>query len=108
MDNFIVNEDERRCLTEWVSDATIRSLKSIVMKQDGTVGNHYHKLKDEIFFLLAGFARHVVIGSEEYSEIKSPYKWTVPRGTYHSFELTEGSILLSAASLPFDPGDDYV
>jgi len=106
--DFFVHEDERRLFIEWIEDTQVSSLKVLIMKSDNVVGNHYHKKKDEYFFLLSGTAKKVVIGMEEYNNISAPFKWVVPKNTPHSFDLINGSILLSAATKPFEPGDDYV
>ena len=105
---LFINEDERRCLIEWLDDTDVCSLKALTMKSDGIVGKHYHKNKDEYFLLLTGTAKKVIIGTEEYTNVSAPFKWVVPKNTYHSFDLEGGSILLSAATKPFTPGDDYV
>ena len=106
--NIFIDEDERRCFIEWIEDADVCSLKVLIMKSDAIVGKHYHKKKDEHFLLLTGTAKKVIIGSEEYTNISAPYKWVAPKNTYHSFDLINGSILLSAATKPFDSVDDYV
>jgi len=105
---LFINEDERRCFIEWVEDTEVCSLKALIMKSDAIVGEHYHKKKDEYFLLLTGTAKKVIIGSEEYININAPYKWVVPKNTSHLFDLEKGSILLSAATKPFDHADDYV
>jgi len=106
--DFLINEDERRCLIEWIDSTQVCSLKALIMKSDNVVGKHYHKKKDEYFLLLSGTANKVVIGMEEYTNIKAPFKWVVLKNTFHSFDLENGSILLSAATKPFEPGDDFV
>jgi len=106
--NIFIDEDERRCFIEWIEDTEVCSLKALIMKSDAIVGNHSHKKKDEYFLLLTGTAKKVIIGKEEYTNVNAPFKWVVPRNTYHSFDLESGSILLSAATKPFEPDDDYV
>jgi len=106
--DFFVHEDERRLFIEWIENTEVCSLKALIMKSNKIVGRHYHKKKEEYFFLLSGTANKVVIGPQEYTNIIAPFKWVVPKNTYHSFDLAIDSILLAATTKPFDPGDDYV
>lgn len=103
---FFHHEDERRFLLEWIPDMLFRSAKAVVAKRDSVIGNHYHRNKDEVFFLLSGTARRVVMGGHEELGVSAPRKWFAERGTRHLFELEKGAILLSAATDVFDPADE--
>ena len=105
-DDFFQHEDDRRLLIEWVEDMPMRSAKALIAKSAQAVGDHYHDKKDEVFFLLTGTARRVVISGVEELDVHAPRKWYIPRGVHHVFELEKGSILLSAASERFDPSDE--
>lgn len=105
-DKFLSHNDSRRELYEWIEDCSVRSLKAIKMNSNASVGDHFHRHKDEIFFLMIGSASKVIIGSEVYLDVSAPHKWVVPRNTYHVFYLEKDSILLSAATEPFDVDDE--
>jgi len=103
---MFIHDDNRRKLIEWIDDIPFRSAKVVIAKSDERIGHHYHNKKDEVFLLLEGKAKKVIIGDEEEYNISAPKRWYVPKGTYHSFELKKGSILLGVATEPFDPEDE--
>ena len=106
MDKIIqTHEDNRRKLIEWVSDYPIRACKVVVAKKDCVVGEHYHKEKDEIFYLLNGNGEVILDGKAE--KLNEGDVVFVSRNIKHSFALDNNSILLGACSKPFDPNDDY-
>lgn len=104
----IRHEDNRRVLVEWVKDLPIRCIKTIFVKDDSPLGNHYHLKKDEVFYLLKG--KGTVILTTKTNQTR---QWMfegecifVPRGTIHTFNLFPDSILLEAATEPYDPVDE--
>jgi mannose-6-phosphate isomerase-like protein (cupin superfamily) len=99
------HSDERRDLTEYVADMSIRACKVLVAKDNCAVGQHYHKRKHEIFYLIAGFGTITLDG--ETQSLNERESILVRRGVMHSFKLSKGAILLGAATEPFDPEDDY-
>lgn len=100
-----IHEDNRRKLIEYVADMPIRTCKALVVKEDTVLGDHYHKLKDEIFYLLKGS------GTVTLDGVTSPFNENdivhAKAGVKHTFNLLEGSILLEAGTEPFDATDDY-
>lgn len=104
-----VHVDERRALYELGLGGDWKVLKYLDIKEDCSIGNHYHKYKDELFLLVKGE------GVFHYREdeflisasIQTPFSTTVSRGTWHRFDLKKGSILLCLASAPHDPNDDH-
>jgi mannose-6-phosphate isomerase-like protein (cupin superfamily) len=96
------HEDNRRVLIEWVEDSPMRSCKVVIAKGETVVGEHYHKNKDEIFYLLIGRGEYNLGGN--WFPFGDPL--FIPRGTWHSFRLSDGAILLGAASEPFDINDE--
>jgi mannose-6-phosphate isomerase-like protein (cupin superfamily) len=97
--------DDRRTIIDW-GEGRIATVKALTMKQDATVGDHYHKNKDEHFLLLSGRANKIVIGDTVKLSVDAPHEFHVPRNTYHRFELMAGSVLLGTASEVFDPTDE--
>lgn len=107
---MFVHEDERRKLIEW-ANGDFKVAKAVIAKGRSdcmccVVGDHHHLKKDESFLLLSGFARLVIVGPKEWREVGAPFKWDVPRGAYHRFELVEGSVLLGVGTEEFDPEDE--
>lgn len=100
------HDDQRRTLIEYVQNLPIRSCKALLIKEDTTVGNHYHKFKDEVFYLLKGYGS-VLLGEGEMHPLQEGDIVYAPRGVKHIFNLHKDSILLEAGSEPFDPNDDY-
>lgn len=99
------HEDERRTLVEYIHDLPFRTSKVLFVKQDSVLGNHYHKLKDDIFFLVKGSGTYTIDGHEEiFSQGDCIF---VKAGMRHSFKLFNGSILLESSTLPYDKGDEH-
>ena len=105
MDLKLVSEDGRRKLSEFGNGGNWKVCKVLEAKEDCWVGNHYHKLKDEMFVLLEGSGTFVL--EEETRFQHAPFSLFVKRGQYHAFNLTKGSVLLGLASELHDPEDDY-
>lgn len=101
----IINEDQRRVLFDW-AQGEFKSAKAVIAKEAIPVGDHYHKNKDEVFFLLSGRLLEMINGTERVENVEAPYKIFVPRGTYHKFTLEPGSIFLGVATELFDPNDE--
>ena len=104
---MFVHEDSRRKLIEW-ANGSFKVCKVLVAKEGCVVGDHYHRNKDESFLLLSGKALSVTIGAAIWGNIEPPYVWEVPRGTYHRFEFTPGSVLLGVGTEEFDPEDEIM
>ncbi len=102
---MFTHEDERRTLIEWAT-GNFKECKVVVMKKRGIVGNHWHANKDEAFLLLQGHALLVRIGDQTFYNVEPPFKFEVPRGEFHMFTLTPGSVLLGAASELYDKDDE--
>ena len=106
------HDDKRRTLIEWVKDTPIRSIKTILVKEKIPLGRHYHDNKDEIFYLLKGRGR-MFLKSAHDSKAVLHKSWVfegdciyVQRGTIHVFELLPDSILLEAATEPYNEKDE--
>lgn len=105
MELKLVSEDDRRKLSEFGNGGHWKVCKVLEAKQDCWVGNHYHKLKDEMFLLIEGSGTFVV---EQNTEVQhAPFSILIKHGNYHAFNLKKGSILLGLASEEHDPKDDY-
>jgi dTDP-4-dehydrorhamnose 3,5-epimerase-like enzyme len=100
------HEDDRRVLMELFDGPAFKNCKIIFTKKDCVLGDHYHEKKEDVFLLAKGEATSVQIGDNVWVDIKAPFKWFVPRGELHRFELKGGSILLEASTTPFDPNDE--
>jgi len=102
---MFTHEDSRRLLIEWAV-GEFKTAKVVIGKEAGVVGDHHHLNKDEKFLLLSGNVRHVCIGNDHEWNVLAMKAWDVPRGTYHLFELDEGSVLLGVATEEYDPDDE--
>ncbi len=99
---MFIHEDDRRKLIEW--DGGVVS-KALIARRVCTVGDHYHRNKEERFLLLKGAAT-IIIGDDFSEKVFAPFEFTVPVNTYHRFELRKGTILLCVCSGLFDPDDE--
>jgi mannose-6-phosphate isomerase-like protein (cupin superfamily) len=102
---MFIHEDSRRKLIEW-ANGDFKVAKALIAKAGCVVGDHYHAQKDETFLLLSGRANRVVIGEWRRENVEAPCVFDVPRGTYHLFDLKEGSVLCGVGTAPFDPHDE--
>lgn len=100
----IKHEDERRTLIEWVKDTPFKSAKIVIAKNELPLGEHYHKNKDEVFYLLKGHGTMKLDGVQ--SEFNEGDCIDIKRGVTHTFLLTAGSIMLGVGSETFDPDDE--
>lgn len=99
------HSDDRRILIEWVKDFPVRTCKALVAKKDCVLGDHYHKEKDEIFYLFFGEGEVTLDGKTE--KLKEGDIVFAERGQKHTFKLKKHAILLEAGTKPFDENDDY-
>lgn len=100
-----ISIDHRRALTEFGSGGNWKACKYLEITEDSVIGHHYHKNKDESFFLARGSGT-ATLSAMAYP-IEAPCLIDVPRGIYHSFNLEKGSILIGLASEEHDPSDDH-
>ena len=99
----MTHEDERRTLTS--IPYKTGEIKIIVAKEDCELGNHYHKIKTEIFILLEGDGLGMVNGHKFILSPNTEFKVnTLER---HTFFLKKDSILFCVCSEPYNKNDDY-
>ena len=102
------HEDSRRVLTEWIKDMPIKAVKIVEVKDSKMpLGKHYHKNKDEYFYLLKGKGVVTLSGRRNFRTWLFPGETVfIPRGVAHTFELEAGTIMLGASTESFDPNDE--
>lgn len=105
------HEDERRTLREWLSDIPVKRCKVIETKKKSILGNHYHNNSDSVFFMMKGKARYELKPNREGAKVDMGWMFEddcifVPRGVIHTFEVWDNSILLEAASEPYNKEDE--
>lgn len=99
------HEDNRRIIYDW-ADGNFKSCKAVIVKEPIAIGDHYHNNKVEEFLLLSGEFLELQLGDETLFNVKAPHKVVVPKGLYHRFVCTRGSVLLGTATELFDPQDE--
>lgn len=100
------HEDNRRIIYDWTPSGVYKSNKVVYVKEPVAIGDHYHKEKDEHFFLAHGKFLEMQLGDGVLYNLEAPYVVNVPRGTYHRFVCEPGSILIGVATELFDPNDE--
>lgn len=95
----MIHEDNRRRLEDWPE------AKIITAKEDCVLGNHYHKIKTEIFILSVGQA-WINVDGKRYQMIKGNM-YTVYPNQMHSFDIKKDSVLIGLCSHVYDASDDY-
>jgi len=99
----MTHEDDRRILTSIPYKGG--EIKIIITKKDCELGNHYHKIKTELFTLMEGSGTIMIKGIAYDIERLDDYR--VARYEAHSFNLKKDSILVCICSHPYDKTDDY-
>lgn len=102
---MIKHEDNRRIIYDW-AQGNFKSCKAVIVKEEIPIGDHYHKNKEEHFFLVSGQFLELKIGAEISYNVSAPYSIIIPKNTYHKFTCKTGSILLCAATEFFDINDE--
>jgi len=99
----MTHEDDRRTLTSIpYKDGEI---KIIIAKKDCELGNHYHKIKTELFQLIEGTCSGIRDGHT--FDLAISINYPVYQNEVHSFTLKKDSILFCICSHPYDKNDDY-
>ena len=104
------HEDDRRILTEWLSDIPVKRCKIIEVKQKCTLGNHYHLKNDNVFYMFKGKGQYtlknVKTGKIERGWLFENEAMFVKRGTIHTFVMYPDSIMMEAATEIYDKEDE--
>ncbi len=99
------HEDNRRTIYDF-AQGNFKSLKAVFVKERIAIGDHYHKDKDEVFFLAVGCIEELILGGVVMTDVYAPFVIDVPRGLYHSFICAPGSIIFGGATELFNPNDE--
>ncbi len=108
----VTHEDKRRRLIEYISDIPFKRAKVIKVKGEKCIlGKHYHNNNDSVFYMLSGKASYVLKPNRPNAKIEQGWIFDeecifVPRGVVHTFTVYPHSILLEAASEPFNKEDE--
>lgn len=100
-----VSEDRRRRLSEFGEGKTWRIAKCLEIKENCIIGNHYHKLKDELFLVISGEVTYTLNGEEGSAGPGDLID--VPAGVHHAFICPPGAVLVCLATQLHDPKDDH-
>lgn len=101
----VKHEDGRRTLIEYINDIPIRTSKVLYVKEDSTLGKHFHKLKDDVFFMVKGSGFYKLDGKRH--TLKEGDCIFVKAGVRHTFTLKAGSVLIESSTTPYDKKDEY-
>lgn len=93
------HEDERRTLEDFPEG------KLITANSDCVIGNHYHKVKTELFYLIVGDCEMTL--DDQVFDMKIGVGYRVNPLQKHSFKLRIYSKMIGLCSHPYDPTDDY-
>lgn len=95
----MIHEDDRRSLEDFPEG------KLITANSDCVIGNHYHKVKTELFYLIMGEIEMTLNGESFPMQHGVCYK--VSPLDHHSFKLKVYSQMIGLCSHIYDPTDDY-
>jgi len=105
-------DDERRTIHEEDNEEKRCSTQAFLVKTGNLpLGNHYHRTKTEVFFIISGRLDKLITSDDEGNHRKEFVD--VPPGTMivmpprvaHTFFLAEGSRMICYATERFDPND---
>ena len=102
---YTINKDERRTIHDFAS-GDFKQVKVVYVTEEIAIGNHYHRNKDEVFFLATGKFLELQVGNTLLFNVDAPYRIEVPKLTYHRFVCEKGSILIGAATELHDDEDE--
>jgi len=110
MEHFdaVVHTDTRRELVDFAFDFNIRSLKVIKSFKCQDLGNHFHKKKTELFFLVHGVIKSMNINGVNWGKQYAPFAWRVDPNEFHSILPEEGAIIVCLSDHIYDPTDEVV
>lgn len=105
------HEDERRVLTEYIKDIPFRRAKVLETKKKCVLGNHYHLNSDSVFYVLKGKCSYTLKSRHPRKGMTRGWLFEgecifVSRGVIHTFTVWPDTIILEAASEPFDKNDE--
>ncbi len=103
------HEDSRRILTEYISGISFKRAKVLETKEHCTLGKHYHRYNDSVFYLFRGEGKYYLKPLDGVAEEGIMFEGDclfVPRDVIHTFELDAGSIMLETSSEIYDKSDE--
>ncbi len=83
-----------------------QSLAEATLPTGQATDRHYHKLSEEIYFLLAGTGTMEIDGEER--QVHPGDAILIPPGTYHQITATQDLTFLCACAPPYDHEDTYI
>jgi len=108
---IIKHEDNRRILTEWISNTPVKRCKVIETKVKCTLGKHYHNKCDSFFYMLKGKTQYSLLEPNTKKVLKRDWLFegegiSVSKGIVHVFNMFPNTIMLEAATEPYDKEDE--
>lgn len=99
-------------LTQIINGVSIKFVAYVEFKPGKTRGNHFHRRKTEILYVISGELRaryRSVAGTDERELLlKNGDIVEVPPGWAHAYIATEHTHAVELATLPYDPADTYL
>jgi hypothetical protein len=105
---FDMHLDERRELSDFVFNLNTKSLKIIKSFKSSDLGNHFHRKKTEIFFLVNGEIKSLNVGGFDFGTKYAPFAWRVDPGEFHSIIPEPGAIIVCLSDQTYDPADEVI
>ena len=100
-----IHVDNRRTLVGFGEGYIWKSCKIIHVHTSIPIGEHFHKIKTEGFYLIEGWGT-ITIDKKSYEFSQKDF-FIVKPGQVHTLVLTPKSILLGLATEIYDPKDEY-
>lgn len=100
----LVSEDSRRRLYEFGEGKEWKICKYLEIKDNCTIGDHYHLLKDELFLVIKGSVNYTI--GEDSGVSTAGDIIDVPAGVRHTLYCTKGTILVCLATELHNSKDD--
>jgi mannose-6-phosphate isomerase-like protein (cupin superfamily) len=92
-------------------DAGMRYIAFVELRAGGTRGNHYHKVKEEIFYIVSGQVLmklcEVETGEKSAVVLSAGELAVIPPGVAHAFQTKEAGQAVEFSPNRFNPTDSY-
>jgi mannose-6-phosphate isomerase-like protein (cupin superfamily) len=93
------------------ADEPIRYIAFIELRKGGVRGNHYHKLKEEIIYLIQGESQLVVEDTHSKARetvlLRTGDLVIIQPGVAHTLRTVKPGQAIEFSKMRFDPGDIY-
>ena len=98
-------KDDRGSLTQVITD-NFKQLNVLEIAKGEKFGNHYHKIKHEVFYIISGRIL-LKIDQNDWIMMNEGTAFLIEPGDRHTIEAIRNTVIAETLSHPYDKGDTY-